>query len=306
MRKQSIWISLAAAIWLLGRLSGLCTAGVPWYDDPCYTNVTKKVGCLSSASIVININMSPNSVCVGNGLCATAYASTAIGQVEYLSQWIASTTNCPDTYFTNSVTPAILTNWWVVSGPGSFSASGEGLFTCFTPTNKGSGTITFYLQYTNSDCPAGTQTTSKSQSFTVTCPNMTVTSATPECGGKTGGHFEYCYDCGGGWYWSEDVTWTSKCIQAPIQTTHDPIAMSGGCTPDYVDITGSPTDILTLCGCTECTDERSQTIYVGPSVNQKACSYPNTQTISITATDSTLSHGSVVTSSYGVTTSCGW
>ena len=61
----------------------------------------------------------------------------------------AVTTNCPPMSVTNTVAPTVVSNWWTVSGPGNYTNSGAGLTATFTPTNGGSGQITFYLTYSN-------------------------------------------------------------------------------------------------------------------------------------------------------------
>lgn len=81
------------------------------------------------------------------------------------------------TPLTNSQCPYFVTNWWTVTGVPVDNPSGSGTSACFTPTNPaaGSGTVTFYGTWKNSDpCtgqPVGGGTASKSQSFTVIGPS---------------------------------------------------------------------------------------------------------------------------------------
>ena len=101
----------------------------------------------------------------------SAETTTINSLVKYISRWLAASTNCLDSTNIFEVAPTMITNWWVVSGPSNFTATGSGLSTSFTPTNIGSGSITFSLQYSNSDaCAGGIQTVTKSKSFSIHDP----------------------------------------------------------------------------------------------------------------------------------------
>ncbi|MGA2248653.1 MAG: hypothetical protein ABSH48_27170, partial [Verrucomicrobiota bacterium] len=69
--------------------------------------------------------------------------------MTYTNSAGAVTANCPRTYRTNTVPPMVVSNWWTVSGPGTYATNGPGLTANFTPTNGGRGIITFNLTYTN-------------------------------------------------------------------------------------------------------------------------------------------------------------
>lgn len=171
MKKQTVCILLTAAILLLGRISGFCTAGVPWYDDPCYTNFCVVVQSPSGSITFTNIAISATNICLGSGICASAQAGVNCSQVITESEWIAASTNCPNTYSTNTQCPYFVTNWWNVTGVPVDTPNGSGTSACFTPTNTGTGTITFYGIWQDSDpCtgqPIGGGTISKNVSFEV-------------------------------------------------------------------------------------------------------------------------------------------
>jgi len=124
-----------------------------------------------------NIDISSTNVCWGTMICASPQASVNCSQVITESEWIASTTNCPNTYSTNTQCAYFITNWWKVTGIAVDNPGGSGTSACFTPTNPaaGAGTITFYGTWKDSDpCtgqPTGGGTTSKSQGFTVKPPS---------------------------------------------------------------------------------------------------------------------------------------
>ena len=61
-------------------------------------------------------------------------------------------------------------NWWTASGPGGFTATGSGLSATFTPTNGGSGTITFNSQWSSPSPCSASGTASSSASYTILAP----------------------------------------------------------------------------------------------------------------------------------------
>ena len=164
MKKQLALISLVAAMWFAVGTTGLCQ----WLSrDPCSTTWTE-TDCLSSASVEINSINVPHCVCVGTEVCATAVSTNIEGQIKYTQKWSPTSTNCPDVLSTNATSPMVVSNWWTISGPGSYSKNGEGLGpACFTPTNTGTATITFNSKYTNEPPCTGMGTATKTQTVTV-------------------------------------------------------------------------------------------------------------------------------------------
>ena len=74
---------------------------------------------------------------------------------------------CPDSTSTNTYPmPTVLSNWWTVSGPGSFATNGGGLSASFSPTNAGGGTITFYTRWSGV-CDTNSHPDSISTNFTI-------------------------------------------------------------------------------------------------------------------------------------------
>jgi hypothetical protein len=170
MRKTLALVLLAAAIWLLGKTSGYCS-----YSDDHYCNVLEA----PSGSIAFtNITISATNICLGSGICASAQASVTCSETITESDsrgWHDPWP--PPTYSTNTSCPYFITNWWTVTGVPVDNPSGSGTTACFTPTNRGTGTITFYGTWKDTDpCtgqPIGGGTISKSQSFTVNQFKMT-------------------------------------------------------------------------------------------------------------------------------------
>ncbi len=113
--------------------------------------------CLADGYVtLINATMNPTNGCLGTSFSASAgqLISNAIVKIttHYTNACGQATANCPDTYVTNYPAPTIVSNWWVISGPGSYTNTGSGLSTgTFTPTNCGTGTVTFNLTYRNNN-----------------------------------------------------------------------------------------------------------------------------------------------------------
>jgi|GEM_PF-2293822 len=187
MKKQRACLLLVAPVWMLGQTSGFCTAGVPWYDDPCITNFCVVIKAPTGSITFTNIDISATIICIGSGNCATVQAEVKCSEVITESKWIAASTNCPDTYSTNNQSPFFATNWWQVTGIGVSTPNGSGKSACFTPTNCGDGTITFYGIWKDTDpCtgqPIGGGTISKNKKFTV----VAVDSLNPDLAAGQGG-----------------------------------------------------------------------------------------------------------------------
>ena len=100
----------------------------------------------------------------------------------------------PDTYVTNLVTPTIITNWWTINY-GSFSTNHAGLSAAFTPTNPGSGTVTFNENYKdNTPCNTNVQSATP-----ITIP-FNVISVTLTNMGFANGNHQISKDDGSGTY----------------------------------------------------------------------------------------------------------
>lgn len=128
-------LSLGTACWVVScniyTISTNCTGGnVRLTNGAITTNV-----CIESAISASVSQVASNAIQV----ITTTYTN-ACGYLD---------TNCPTLIVTNLLAPTILSNWWVVTGPGSYSNSGSGLSGSFTPTVGGSGTITFNSAYQN-------------------------------------------------------------------------------------------------------------------------------------------------------------
>ena len=110
--------------------------------------------CLVSGSMALTNTTAGTNFCFGSAVTAsgTNWVTTnsqIVVTTTYTNASGAVTTNCPPMSVTNTVAPTVVSNWWTVSGPGNYTNSGAGLTATFTPTNGGSGQITFYLTYSN-------------------------------------------------------------------------------------------------------------------------------------------------------------
>jgi hypothetical protein len=109
--------------------------------------------CAVSGSMALTNTTAATNFCFGSAVTASVASLITNAQIiittTYTNAAGAVTTNCPPTFMTNSVAPTVVSNRWIASGPGSYTNSGAGLTASFTPTNGGSGQITFYLTYSN-------------------------------------------------------------------------------------------------------------------------------------------------------------
>jgi len=140
--------------------------------------------CLMAGSISLVAPTNSPVVCIGSGVSLSASYLVITGQVlvttTYTNAGNSGADACPDTYVTNYPTPTIVSNWWTAS-VGSYSTNGQGLTASFTPTDCGNGSVTFYLNYQNSDpCDTNVQSAgSVSGSFeSVQLQSISVSGAT--------------------------------------------------------------------------------------------------------------------------------
>lgn len=276
---------------------------------------TYTTNCTEGSVTLTNVTVSPTNGCVGTAFSASVSQNISNGQVIVTTHYTnacgrVDTNTCPDTYTTNEPSPTIVSNWWTVTGVGATPPSGTGTGASFTATNTGTGTVTFYTKWQHV-CDTGTSTASASASFSVRCPTMSSTALSSACGPtRYGATFRYCFDCADTSWWTyESVTWgaTHTCSPGagPIHQTTTPVQLpvAPNCVGDDVSNGGNPPDVLNTLGVSTCTDETSQVIYLGPTqADVNACSYNNTQTITITR--SSGNHGTVTTTSGGATASC--
>jgi hypothetical protein len=171
-----------------GTITFYCQYSNPppcWGSGPASTSVsftvhgtTKTTNCLTAPSV--SLTAATNNVltnCLGSPISASVTASYVTGKVEVVTS--STSTNCPNSRVTNNVTSTVVSNWWVASGPGGFTASGSGLSASFTPTNSGNGTLTFYLQYSNQPPCPGSSTVSLGLSYTIHGTTKTTNCLTP-------------------------------------------------------------------------------------------------------------------------------
>jgi hypothetical protein len=146
------------------------------------TSFTVKCDCFNSSyttnnkegSVTMtNLTMTPTNSCLGKSFSASADRSISNAVVKITTHHTnacgnVNTNYCPDTSVTNRPLPTIITNWWTVSGPGSYSTNGSGASAGpFTPTNGGSGTVTFFTKWRHAVDTNVTAITSTNLAFNV-------------------------------------------------------------------------------------------------------------------------------------------
>jgi hypothetical protein len=142
--------------------------------------------CAVSGSMALTNTTAATNFCFGSAVTASVANlvttnSKIIITTTYTNAAGAVTTNCPPTFVTNSVVPTVISNWWTVSGPGTYTNAGPGLTANFTPTNGGNGTVAFYLKYaSNLPCNTNPVTISTNLGFNVfQITNMTAARIPP-------------------------------------------------------------------------------------------------------------------------------
>ena len=130
-------------------------------NNPCVGLRTTNI-CVTPASLTMGaVTLSDSNVCLGSSISASVAAPTPVDGTVREDTLYA---NCPTEMGTPyTVTPLIVSEWWVASGPGGYTATGSGRSTTppFTPTEAGTGRITFYCQWSGVyPCPDGTESNS--------------------------------------------------------------------------------------------------------------------------------------------------
>jgi hypothetical protein len=154
----------------------------------CATTITVDVGSLTVCVYSVSSNCTPGSVGLSNTSPATNFTLCACGSLSATTNAtnavLTFTTNCPGSTglngtLTSNLPPTILSNWWTVSGPGTYTNHGSGLSTAtLDPTNGGTGTATFYVSYTtwkNATPMCGTNVYTNSLSVQFNVLQLTVT-----------------------------------------------------------------------------------------------------------------------------------
>jgi len=126
--------------------------------------------CSGGSISLTNATVTPTNGCVGSAFSASVSQNATNGQQVITPNCIDDcgnpcTVGCPPPQ-TNAISPNVVSNWWVVSGVGATPVSGTGTSASFTPTNRGTGTITFYAKWQNG-CSTNLQTSSANKTFQV-------------------------------------------------------------------------------------------------------------------------------------------
>lgn len=132
----------------------------------CSTNciqTSRQTNCISSGYVTLIPSTNSLSGCQSNSMSASVTVSNIPGKIETVTYY----SNCPPTRTTNTFSPTLGSNWWVVSGVAASPSSGSGLSASFTPTGSGMGSVTFYQQYSNTPPCSGSGPASVSVSINV-------------------------------------------------------------------------------------------------------------------------------------------
>ncbi len=166
--------------------SNLCAGGRVNIGTACWTvscNLSSTTTNCTPGSIRFTNGTITTNVCLGSPVNAsvTQVISNAIRVItsNYTNACGNPDTNCPATKVTNSIPPTIISNWWVAAGPGTFSKTGSGTSASFTPTNGGSGTVTFHVKYTDG-CSTNVQSTSLGLGYNIKT-NCYISSKSTNC-----------------------------------------------------------------------------------------------------------------------------
>ena len=133
-------------------------------NPPCFDGSTNRCGTEPSIA-PLPIIPNPIAVCVGEEVSACNTYTNIPG--ELLTDTTNSST-CEVTTSTNAAEPSVVTyEWFVVSG--LVSSNGSGSCVSFFPTNCGTGSITFFLTYTNPGPCTNVATITNSVAYKVNC-----------------------------------------------------------------------------------------------------------------------------------------
>ena len=123
--------------------------------------------CIEGANALGNSSTNVN-FCYATNMSVTLSATNnnATNAIIVTTNWPSCCTNVGGS-FTNFVTPTIISKWWTLAY-GSVHITNQGLTMTFSPTNPGSGTVTFYDIYTNNTpCDPNLHTNSLAIPFNV-------------------------------------------------------------------------------------------------------------------------------------------
>lgn len=298
-----MWMGIVAAVLALTLLARSQTsqnaAGQP---HNCPNGTSQKCGSDSRIFPVL-ATTNPVTLCPGQNLYLCVGTSNALGTIIS----VITNTDCSTITTTNVASPARQqAAWWTAAGLVQTNGSGICASINMPQTNQGSGSIKFNVLYCNSGVCTDCGTNSVTVEYEVRCPIQTITAAETHCGYTYGALFRYRYDCADNWYAMEIVTKGTPLTCSPggvIVTTTNAIQMIGNCITDGIRNNNGPPGTVA-----DCSDVTIQTVFIGPSSSNLLCSYSNTQIVTVTRTNgaNTPAMGTVVSTSGGVSTNCGW
>ncbi len=160
-------------------------------NELCKPISTNKV-CVTQPSMQFTTVTGQTVVCVSNNVSLTASYTNINGETKTTFSY----DNCPDVVTNLPASAGIQSSSWEVSGPGSFCTNGNGLDASFTPTNCGSGTVTFHLSYTNSSPCSETADLAISKDFSVEAVSSLTSEGTKISGTNEPAVYRVC-PCGG-------------------------------------------------------------------------------------------------------------
>jgi hypothetical protein len=138
-----------------------------------YTNCTAGMVAMGVSSTNFNF-------CIGSGVTLSVTNNNVTNAVWVATNWPSCCTNVSASGPTNYVTPVVVSNWWTLNY-GNYSTNGPGLSASLTPTNCGSGTVTFSETYKN-NTPCDPTNVYSAQTVSLSFNVDAVTSLTPSAG----------------------------------------------------------------------------------------------------------------------------
>jgi hypothetical protein len=151
---------------------GIMVASAQNPNNPCIGARTTTI-CVTDPSVTLGV-AAPSTTTVCDG-CPSMTVSTTKTITKGSARTDTSYDNCPTVTGTPyPVEPTIIKEWWVATGPGTFSATGNGLSATFTATGHGDGTVTFNCQWGSPTPCTAARTETASATYTVIgndCPD---------------------------------------------------------------------------------------------------------------------------------------
>ena len=167
---------------LISLAVGITVASAQTLNNPCIASNT--ITCSPGSVTLGPVTPDTQTNCPGQEFTASVPAPTIVANCIVTN--VMSDTNCVVTTSTQEVIPSTYVYWVATIDPDdSVIAAGSGLSAAFTPTNAGTGKVTFYCQWSCPQPCAAFGTKVASASFTVlpcACPPCPAPPCKCKCG----------------------------------------------------------------------------------------------------------------------------